>query len=117
MAKCSSKTISDLKKILKPNKFKKIFILTGKNSFFLSGAKNLINKVISTQECFYYFKKSKIPVINELIKIIIAIKKFNPDLILAIGGGTVLDYAKIANSIDDIENLENKIKKANYKIY
>ena len=116
MAKCSSKTISDLKKILKPNKFKKIFILTGKNSFFLSGAKNLINKVISTQECFYYFKKSKIPVINELIKIIVAIKKFNPDLILAIGGGTVLDYAKIANSIDDIENLENKIKKANYKI-
>ena len=47
----------------------------------------------------FFFKKSKLPQLNELIYYK-EIEKFNPDIILAIGGGAVIDYAKIASIID-----------------
>jgi len=107
----SSKTITEFKQILKPNKYKKIFIISGQNSFFLSGAKEIIGKVITTQECNFFLKKLKIPEINELKQIIIQIRKINPDLIVAIGGGAVIDYAKIASNIVSAENLKKIIEK------
>lgn len=109
MLSFSPKPLLDIKKIINSNKFKKIFILTGKNSFFLSGAKDLLSQIITTQQCEFFYKNSKIPIISELKKIIKAINNFNPDLILAIGGGAVLDYAKIANNLNKIENLERII--------
>ena len=51
-----------------------------------------------------------------MIKIIQNIKKFQPDLILAIGGGSVLDYAKIANVLANSENIISEIKHSNYEI-
>ena len=110
------KSIDNLRKIIGPKKFKKIFVLSGKNSFFLSGADKILKKSITTQKCLYYFKKSKIPELNELKKIIVKINSFQPDLILAIGGGTVLDYAKIASSITKIENIKQNIIQSKYKI-
>ena len=95
-------SIKDIKRNLKPNKYKKVFVLSCKKSFFSSGISRIIKKSLTTQKCFFYFKTSKIPEINELKKIIIEINKFEPDLILAVGGGTVLDYAKIANSFDKL---------------
>ena len=108
--------IKDLNKIASPNKYKKIFVLTGKKSFFLSGANKIIDKFLSNRECSFYFKKSKIPQIEELKRIIIKINKFEPDLVLAIGGGAVLDYAKIANSFDNIQNLNSRIIRSTYKV-
>lgn len=116
MTNFSSKSISELSQLLKPNKYKKIFILSGKNSFFLSGAKKILDKSANNKEFYFYLKKSKIPEINELKDIIFKLKGFDPDLILAIGGGSVLDYAKIANSIKYNENLELQIKKGECNI-
>ena len=51
--------ISDLKKFkiyLKNNNFKKIFIITGINSFNKSGAKQLITKDIIKKTKIYYKK-------------------------------------------------------------
>ena len=56
-----------------------------------------------------YFKKSYYPEYSELKNIINFINQFNPDLILAIGGGSVIDYAKIARLDLDITNLKKKI--------
>ena len=109
-------SIKDIKRNLKPNKYKKVFVLSGKKSFFSSGISGIIKKSLTTQKCFFYFKTSKIPEISELKKIIIEINKFEPDLILAVGGGTVLDYAKIANSFDNVENLKSRIINSKYKV-
>ena len=51
---------------------------------------------------------------QELIDIIKLVKKFEPDLILAVGGGSIIDYAKIANVVDIKPNLAELIVNYNY---
>ena len=89
----------DILKYTNDKSFKKIFVLCGKKSFVNSGAENLL-KNISNKEIKLFYKKSEIPILEELIEIIKDIKNFKPDLFLAIGGGAVIDYAKIANVVD-----------------
>ena len=89
----------DILKYINDKSFKKIFVLCGKKSFVNSGAENLL-KNISKKEIKLFYKKSEIPILEELIEIIKDIKNFKPDLFLAIGGGAVIDYAKIANVVD-----------------
>ena len=89
----------DILKYINDKSFKKIFVLCGKKSFVNSGAENLL-KNISNKEIKLFYKKSEIPILEELIEIIKDIKIFKPHLFLAIGGGAVIDYAKIANVVD-----------------
>ncbi len=106
-------SLKDVIKFVEDKSFKKIFILCGKNSFVNSGAENFLNKIINKEKKIF-FKKSKIPIIEELIEIIKEIKNFEPDLFLAIGGGSVIDYAKIANVIDVSPDLPRLIKNYSY---
>lgn len=104
----------DIKKYIFSNKFKKIFVLCGKKSFLTSGADKLFKEILIKQEIYYYHKYSDIPVLQELIDIIKLVKKFEPDLILAVGGGSIIDYAKIANVVDIKPNLAELIVNYNY---
>ena len=107
-------SFQDIKKFIDDKSFKKIFILCGKKSFVISGAEELFKKIVAGKETKLYFKSSEIPILSELINIIKAIKKFKPDLILAIGGGAVIDYAKIANVVDLKPDLANLIINYSY---
>jgi alcohol dehydrogenase class IV len=62
------------------------------------------------------YKKNEIPEINELNFIIKKINIINPDLIIALGGGCAIDYAKLANGLHNIKNLKIKIKSSTLKI-
>ena len=113
----------DLFLFVKKEKFKKIFILCGKKSFKKSGAQNILSSILKEKHTYFYFKLSPYPEINELKKIIYSIKEFSPDLIISIGGGSVIDYAKIAkvleagnNLVSDIKNSSCKIKEKNIKL-
>ena len=90
----------DIKIFINDKSFKKIFVLCGKKSFVTSGAEKLFKKIIINKEIKLFYKKSELPILEELIEIINDIKNFKPDLILAVGGGAVIDYAKIANVVD-----------------
>ena len=107
-------SIEDIKKLLNDKIFKKIFVLCGKKSFITSGADDLFKKIINDKKFKLFYKNSEIPILEELINIIKEIKNFKPDLILAVGGGAVIDYAKIANVVDDRLDLSDLIINYSY---
>jgi alcohol dehydrogenase len=107
-------TLNDIKIFLDDNNFKKIFILCGKNSFLTSGAKKFLDETLTKKEIKFYYKISNIPILEELVKIIKEIRNFKPDLILAIGGGSIIDYAKIANLVEVRDDLKKLIINYNY---
>ena len=109
-------SINDLKYFLKNKKFKKIFLLSGKKSYFSSGANKIFDNLIKQKDIKFFFKSSPYPEFKELKILINKIKNFNPDLIIAVGGGSVMDYAKIANLQGIDEDFEKKIKNNSYKI-
>ena len=104
----------DIKKFINDKSFKKIFVLCGKKSFVTSGAEELFKKIIIDKEIKLFYKKSELPILEELIEIINEIKNFKPDLILAVGGGAVIDYAKIANVVEVREDLADLIVNYSY---
>ena len=106
----------DIKKFINDISFKKIFVLCGKKSFVSSGAEVFFKKLLDKKKTNLFYKNSELPVLGELIDIIKAIKVFKPDLILAIGGGAVIDYAKIANVVDVRDDLADLIVNYNYPI-
>ncbi|MDC3125920.1 iron-containing alcohol dehydrogenase [Candidatus Pelagibacter sp.] len=93
-------SLDDIEKFIGDKSFKKIFILSGKKSFVTSGAENFFKKIIKDRNIKFFYKQSEVPVLDELIKIIKEIRNYKPDLLLAVGGGTVIDYAKISNVVD-----------------
>ncbi len=99
---------NDIKTFLEKEKFENIFIITGKNSYYKSGASKIFDNLLSNKKTKFYFKKESVPEFEELKKIINIIRENKPNLIIAIGGGAVIDYAKIANILS-IQNVNEKI--------
>jgi alcohol dehydrogenase class IV len=105
--------IKDFKKVINSKKFSKIFLITGKNSYYKSKADIFLN-IPKDKILKFYFKKSYLPEFNELMEILKEAKNFNPDVILAIGGGAVIDYAKIISIVNDMNMINLKKKLINY---
>ena len=51
----------------------------------------LLGADINNKEIKFFYKNSDLPILEELIEIIKEIKNFKPNLILAVGGGAVID--------------------------
>ncbi len=115
MSKPIPNSKKDLDSFFKKENFSKIFIICGKNSFSNSGAEKMMKEFKIKSETKIYYKKSFSPQVEELKNIIKDLKAFSPDLIIAIGGGSVIDYAKISNTLDNSSDLENEIKNSSYK--
>ena len=107
-------TTEDIKKFVNDNSFKKIYVLCGKKSFITSGAQIFFNKLLEKKEIKLFYKNSDLPILEELVEIIRDIKNFKPDLIIAVGGGAVIDYAKIANVVDIRDDLRELIVSYSY---
>lgn len=103
---------NDLLNFIKNNSYRRIFLITGNNSFYKSGIFMLFNSSIFKNKIKFYFKKSSIPILIELKKIIGSLNNYKPDLIIAVGGGSVIDYAKMANIINLDECEDVNIKKS-----
>jgi len=99
---------------LKKNRKKKFFIISGQNSYLKSNFAKIFKRELKQINKFIFFKKKYLPELRELKNITKEIRKYNPDIIIAVGGGCALDYAKIASVSSYIDNFDfkkfNKLK-------
>jgi len=86
-----------LKNILSQQKIKNIFLVRGKKSYQISGAKKIIEPILKKYNVFEFYDFESNPKINDIINGIDKFKKFNPNLVMAVGGGSVIDMAKSIN--------------------
>jgi alcohol dehydrogenase class IV len=107
-------TINYLKQKLNKLGKKKFLFITGKKSFKKSGAKFFFEPLIKNKDYSFFYKVKSYPDISELKSLILQIKKYNPNLIFAVGGGTVMDLSKIANFLCYSQNVKSDILNSNY---
>lgn len=90
---CLNKIHSVLEKI-NP---RKVFLVRGKKSYRLCGAESVINEALSkySPEVFSYSDFQENPRLEDIQIGLSYLEAFNPDIIIAIGGGSVLDISKL----------------------
>ena len=108
-------SIRNLKDILKKENPKKIFLVTGKESYEKSGAKETLSQYLKNFDFIHFNDFSSIPLLEDVKKGINILRKEKCDLVIAIGGGSVIDVAKLTNifsaqnneAIDYIKNIKD----------
>lgn len=89
---------------------KKVFLVTGENLFEVTGGK----KYISTLSSDFIFEKfsdfSENPKVEDVQRGIKLFLNFDADIIVAFGGGSHIDMAKLINALSGKIDIENQIK-------
>jgi len=90
-------SLKNLKKIIQKVNAKKILLLTGKKSYSTSDAKKKLEPFLRGLKVTRFSDFEVNPKLTDVCSGINIALKENPDLIIAIGGGTVIDMAKLIN--------------------
>ncbi len=104
---------NDLKNLFSKHSAKKIFLVTGKASYKQSGAQDFIESSIEGREIVRFSDFEQNPKFEDAIIGLDLFKASQCDIVLAIGGGSVIDMAKLINiflaneHIDSLEIVKN----------
>lgn len=90
-------SLNNIYKIIENYKAKKIFLVSGKRSFETSGARNTILPYLANKSVVYFNDFSVNPKLEDVEKGILKLKQMKFDLIIAVGGGSAIDIAKLIN--------------------
>jgi len=109
-------SIESIALICKDKCVKNILIVSGKKSIKRNQAFEKINKLLAGFNLFFFQEFSKNPTLEEVKKGINIYIKHNIDIVVAIGGGSCIDMAKLIRSLvkfnnNDIEKVILKSKK------
>ena len=88
-------SISKLIQILEECNSKNVFLVTGKKSFFLSGAEKALQPLLNRFNIIRFKDFEINPTFEDAVRGTLIAKKNNIDTIVSIGGGSVIDIAKI----------------------
>lgn len=88
-------SISSLSSLLKELQVRRIFLLTGKRSYTQSGAEQVLSSVLGPYEVVRFSDFKENPQLEDVERGVALFRKSKFDIILAIGGGSVIDMAKL----------------------
>lgn len=75
----------------------KVFLVTGKGSYAASGAAKIVADALNEMDVLQYSDFGTLPLSEDIQKGVVAYTAFGPDLVIAVGGGHVMDMAKAVN--------------------
>lgn len=111
-------SIKELVPILKQYSPSSIFVVRGKDSYNVCGARDIVDQIKTELNCTCssFFDFSENPKYEDVLVGIDLLSRSNANIIIAIGGGSVLDMAKLIRFFSSYEgSIENGVylKKAN----
>ncbi|MEX0931924.1 MAG: phosphonoacetaldehyde reductase [Candidatus Paceibacterota bacterium] len=90
-----------LSQILLDQKVKNIFLVTSKNSFETSGARKIIMSLVAPYKVEVFNDFSINPSEDDLLKGVMKYREHTSSVIIAVGGGSVIDVAKLISLFAD----------------
>jgi len=90
-------SLKQLGSVLNEFSAKRVFLVTGKDSYFSSGAKKHLADFLAGCEVTRFFDFSSNPKAKDVKKGIELFGQVQPDTVIAVGGGSVIDIAKLVN--------------------
>jgi alcohol dehydrogenase class IV len=104
-------SIQNLPEVLKKTGKKKVFLLTGKNSYQISGAEKIIGEILKEYDVTVFREFTENPKLEDVETGIRAIKASACEIVIAVGGGGVIDVAKAVNILAaQIENPQSIVE-------
>jgi alcohol dehydrogenase len=94
---CGSSAFFDLDKFLRSNPVVRIFLVSARKSYSLCGAEEIFSKILDKFFVVNYCEFDENPKIEDVEIGIRLFKENNCDLVIAVGGGSVIDMAKLIN--------------------
>lgn len=92
-------SVNNLRNIIQNHKTRNIFLVTGKKSFYSSGAENVILPICADKSFVQFSDFLENPKIEDVIKGVSIFKEAKCDIVIAVGGGSVIDMAKLINIV------------------
>jgi len=92
-------SIKNLKTILDEGNQRNIFLVSGGKSYKSSGAEQELSKILAPYTITRFYNFSPNPKLEDVEKGIDVFKREEQDLVIAVGGGSVIDMAKLINSL------------------
>lgn len=90
-----SKSLGELPRVVRERGLSRILLVTGNSSFTTSGAADVLPELTKVAAVQTWSDFSPNPDVDEVIEGVRFARSFEPDAIVAIGGGSVLDMAKL----------------------
>jgi len=87
--------IEDIEDILADSGASRVMLVTGKQSYELSKAKRVLDKILIRYTVVRHFDFRLNPVLIDLVDGAKTVSNFKPDVLVAVGGGSVIDTAKL----------------------
>jgi alcohol dehydrogenase class IV len=103
-------SLDNIRPIISEIGAKKILLVTGKDSYKQSGSEDRLAPYLDNMITRRFFDFEVNPNIKDVQAGIDIILSFKPDLVIAIGGGSVIDMAKLINIFSAHVNKEREIR-------
>lgn len=92
-------SLQTVREILDAERASKVLLVSGKESFSASGLADEVLPLLAGTAVARFFDFAQNPKIEDIRRGVDLVRHFSPDIVVAVGGGSVLDMAKLINGI------------------